>query len=336
MTEAVTGLDLVADQLRIAAGEPLGSAQPDVVLTGHAVEARLYAEDPWHGFLPATGHVLGVRWPKATGLRVDAGIGAGDVIGTRYDPLLAKLIAIGADRATALAVLAEALDETRVLGVTTNRGFLPGCFGCRRSSAARRGPTPSRPAGIRMPSCPSRRGRRQRRRSATRWTVVKSGIGAARSGFRLNGPRRLAIEIDGERRVHVGRRRRPAAATPSPTPAPRCADRASIGTGDGIVLDVDGRAVRARLAPPPTVEAALRAAHVDRAPPRPSRRPCRASCRACACAKARPSRPPGPARARGDEDGERHHRAGDGLVEHVLVRPGQAVNRGDVLVELAD
>ena len=94
VTELVTGRDLVADQLRIAAGEPLWLTQPDVALRGHAIEARLYAEDPWHGFLPATGEVL-VPLAQGRGLRVDAGIGAGDVIGTRYDPLLAKLIASG-------------------------------------------------------------------------------------------------------------------------------------------------------------------------------------------------------------------------------------------------
>src|SRR4029077_16686125 len=73
VTEAVTGIDLVAAQLRVAAGESLWLSQQDVLLTGHAVEARLYAEDPWNGFLPATGHVLGITWPEVDGLRIDAG-----------------------------------------------------------------------------------------------------------------------------------------------------------------------------------------------------------------------------------------------------------------------
>ena len=125
VTELVTGRDLVADQLSIAAGEPLTVAQSDLRFDGHAIEARLYAEDPSAGFLPATGEVVEMRWPVGDGVRIDAGIGVGDVVGTKYDPLLAKVIAHGADRAEALSRLAEALDVTSVLGVTTNRGFLP-------------------------------------------------------------------------------------------------------------------------------------------------------------------------------------------------------------------
>ena len=98
--------------------------QAELRLSGHAVEARLYAEDARAGFLPAAGEVLDVHWPQIEGLRIDAGVGSGDVVGTRYDPLLAKLIAFGHDRRAALSLLGTALDETRVLGVTTNRGFL--------------------------------------------------------------------------------------------------------------------------------------------------------------------------------------------------------------------
>src|SRR4029078_11912402 len=115
VTEMVTGRDLVADQIAIAQGAPLGFSQSDVSLTGHAVDARLYAEDPWHEFLPATGEVLAVTWPRGPGMRGDAGVGTGDVIGTRYDPLLAKLIVHADTRREAFARLAQALDETSVI-----------------------------------------------------------------------------------------------------------------------------------------------------------------------------------------------------------------------------
>jgi acetyl-CoA/propionyl-CoA carboxylase biotin carboxyl carrier protein len=124
VTELVTGLDLVEWQLRVAAGERLAFTQDDVALTGHAVEARVYAEDPERGFLPSGGRVLAVREPAGPGVRVDSGIAAGSVVGGEYDPLLAKVIAWGPDRAAALARLEAALAGTAVLGVVTNVGFL--------------------------------------------------------------------------------------------------------------------------------------------------------------------------------------------------------------------
>ncbi|MHB1928216.1 MAG: acetyl/propionyl/methylcrotonyl-CoA carboxylase subunit alpha [Acidimicrobiales bacterium] len=125
VTEAVTGLDLVEWQLRIAAGEPLGLGQADVRIVGHAVEARVYAEDTERGFLPASGLLLSWREPRdRPGIRVDGGVQTGDEVGILYDPLLAKVIARGRDRAEALARLHSALGEMTVLGVTTNVGFL--------------------------------------------------------------------------------------------------------------------------------------------------------------------------------------------------------------------
>ena len=124
VTELVTGRDLVADQLRIAAGEPLGFAQDDVTATGHAVEVRLYAEDAEAGFLPQTGRVERLRWPTGDGIRVDAGIELGTEVGGRFDPMLAKVIAWGATRPEALDRLTAALDETVVLGLVTNLRFL--------------------------------------------------------------------------------------------------------------------------------------------------------------------------------------------------------------------
>ena len=126
VTELVTGLDLVELQLRVAAGEPLGFGQDDVVLHGHAVEARVYAEDPEAGFLPTGGRVLGLHEPSGPGVRVDSGITAGGTVGSDYDPMLAKVIAHGRDRAEALARLDAALAGTAVLGLGTNVGFLRG------------------------------------------------------------------------------------------------------------------------------------------------------------------------------------------------------------------
>jgi len=124
VTEAVTGLDLVEWQFRVAAGEALPLAQHQVRLSGHAVEARLYAEDPERGFLPSTGKLIALRFPAAPALRIDAGVEAGGAVTPFYDPMLAKLIARGATRDEALDRLADALDQTVVLGPRSNLGFL--------------------------------------------------------------------------------------------------------------------------------------------------------------------------------------------------------------------
>jgi acetyl-CoA/propionyl-CoA carboxylase biotin carboxyl carrier protein len=124
VTELVTGLDLVEWQVRVAAGEPLSLAQKDVRLDGHAVEARVYAEDPARGFVPTGGTVLALHEPAGEGVRVDSWLREGAVIGSSYDPMLAKVIAWGPDRTAALQRLDLALAETVVLGVTTNVAFL--------------------------------------------------------------------------------------------------------------------------------------------------------------------------------------------------------------------
>ncbi|MGW2117974.1 acetyl/propionyl/methylcrotonyl-CoA carboxylase subunit alpha [Streptomyces zhihengii] len=124
VTELVTGLDLVEWQLRVAAGEPLGFTQDDITLTGHAVEARICAEDPSRGFLPSGGTVLRLREPSGDGVRTDSGLTEGTEVGSLYDPMLSKVIAYGPDRATALRRLRAALADTVTLGVPTNAGFL--------------------------------------------------------------------------------------------------------------------------------------------------------------------------------------------------------------------
>ena len=129
VTELVTGLDLAAWQLRLAAGEPLAVAQADVALRGHAIEARLYAEDPAQGFLPSIGRLTQYRPPAGPGIRVDDGVATGSEITPHYDAMIAKVIAAGADRGEALARLRRALAETVVLGVTTNLDYLQAIAG---------------------------------------------------------------------------------------------------------------------------------------------------------------------------------------------------------------
>jgi len=124
ITELVTGVDIVAAQLRVAAGEPLGFTQADVTWRGHAIEARLYAEDPASNFFPSAGPILGLREPAGPGIRVDAGVSGGTVVPVDYDPLLTKISAWGADRETARVRLLGALRDTAVLGPVTNLAFL--------------------------------------------------------------------------------------------------------------------------------------------------------------------------------------------------------------------
>lgn len=124
VTEAVTGLDLVEWQLRVAAGDKLGFAQDDIELRGHAIEVRVYAEDPARGFLPTGGRVLQVFEPSGDGVRVDSSLLPGTLVGSDYDPMLSKVIAHGGDRDEALAKLDRALAQTMILGVQTNLEFL--------------------------------------------------------------------------------------------------------------------------------------------------------------------------------------------------------------------
>jgi len=240
VTEMVTGLDLVALQLAVASGQSLPMAQGDVRLSGHAVEARLYAEDAEHDFVPATGEVLETRWPAGDGVRVDAGIAAGDVVGTRYDPLLAKLVAHAADRPAAFDLLRDELDHASVLGVTTNRGFLAWLA---RDTDVR--------AGTMWTTFIDERWQPSEHDLADSvWAEAATLLlePKAHAGFRLNAPPRVRLSIAGETRS---------------VDAATRGDAAHATLGDGsIVLDIDGQAVSAAIAPPPTVETALRhAAH---------------------------------------------------------------------------
>ena len=124
VTELITGLDLVAWQLKVACGEPLPLMQDEIELKGHAVEVRLYAEDPRNNFMPQTGQVLLWDIPQREGIRVDHGIQNGQVVSPHYDPMLAKVIAFGDNRSEAIRRLASAVQDTKLLGVNHNKLFL--------------------------------------------------------------------------------------------------------------------------------------------------------------------------------------------------------------------
>ena len=145
VTEAITGLDLVEWQLRVAAGQPLPLRQDQLTITGHAIEARICAENPDGGFLPATGRMDVLRWPAHVEfqrtssqhpVRVDAGVGEGDAITPHYDSMIAKLIVYGDDRAQALARLDAALAATHIVGLHTNVAFLRRVVACQSFATA--------------------------------------------------------------------------------------------------------------------------------------------------------------------------------------------------------
>jgi acetyl-CoA/propionyl-CoA carboxylase biotin carboxyl carrier protein len=243
VTEVVTGRDLVADQLRIAAGEPLGFGQEQVRLRGHAIEARLYAEDPEAGFLPATGQANHLRWPS--GARVDAGIAAGAEVTDRYDPMLAKIIVHAPDRAAALERLRDALAETEVLGVRTNLRFLRWLaqHPVMRDGEVRTDTVES----LVLPDLPPPG---EAAWSAAAFAAREAGLlphGEWGGGWRLNVVPRVRLRAgDQVRGVPL----------PSATVAgvPVVADPA----GRAVHVDVEGQSVEMVVAEPPTVEEAVR------------------------------------------------------------------------------
>ena len=251
VTEFVTGRDLVADQLRIAAGESLGFDSEAGRPTGHAAEVRLYAEDAEDGFLPATGRIEAIRWPSGDGVRVDAGVEAGSVIGEWFDPMLAKIIAWGPDRATAFDRLERALDQTVVLGIVTNLRFLRWLV---RQPVVRTGdartdtldqiwPPDDWGEAVTIPD--------------DAWSVAATRLledlrpsDPWAGGWRVNARPSVTLEAEGATRsVEVG---------VSVSPAPLAMD--AVRAGDSVFLDLAGRSTAFRLARPPDVDAAARAA----------------------------------------------------------------------------
>ena len=124
VTEMITGVDLVLKQFEVAAGMTLGLTQSDIGITGHSMEARIYAEDPSKGFLPAIGDLAMWRAPAGPGIRVDTGVREGDSVTVDFDPMLAKLVVHAPTRTAAARRLYNALSDLRALGVITNIGFL--------------------------------------------------------------------------------------------------------------------------------------------------------------------------------------------------------------------
>ncbi|MBA2701987.1 MAG: ATP-grasp domain-containing protein [Chloroflexi bacterium] len=266
VTELITGRDLVEDQLRIAAGAPLGVRQEEIDFAGHAIEVRLYAEDAEAGFLPATGRVERLRWPSGPGIRVDAGIRQGDEVTGRFDPMLAKIIAHGPDRATAAERLTAALDETLVLGLITNLRFLRWLL---RQPVVREG-------AIRTDTLervwPPDDWLERNRIPALAWSTAADALLIASSttsaavpdpwagGWRLNGPRSVRLAAEDEiRRVSVVMAPAPAGSAPPPVPGAGQAFELAIA-GETVHLDLGGRSTSFRLAPPPDVDRAAQAA----------------------------------------------------------------------------
>ena len=255
VTELITGRDLVADQLRIAAGELLGLAQDDVVFDGHAIEVRLYAEDAEAGFLPATGPVERLRWPTGDGIRVDAGIVEGDEVTGRFDPMLAKIIAHGRDRGEALDRLTAALDSTVVLGLTTNLRFLRWLVRepvvrdgqVRTNTLDRIWPPDDWMARTAVPEAA--------------WSAAASALIETSDpreadpwagAWRLNGPPSVRVLAEDEVRQVT--------AMPAVEGLPAAAEFDFVRVGGTVHLDLAGRSTPFRLAPPPDVDRAARAA----------------------------------------------------------------------------
>ena len=238
VTEAVTGRDLVADQLAIAAGATLadlGLEQPPAI-HGDAIEARLYAEEPESGFLPATGRLALVRWPD--GVRIDTGVAQGDVVGDRFDPMLAKLVAHGATRGEALDRLRAALERTTVLGVRTNLRFLRWLLD--RPEMREGEVRTDTIAGLELPGPPAIDDAHWR---AAASLAANSSTDPWTDGWRLNA---LAV-----RRMRHGDEER-AVAVPAAEP-----DVAAVRDGASVHVDVDGQSIEFGLAEPPTVESAV-------------------------------------------------------------------------------
>ena len=127
VTEMITGQDLVEWQLRVAHGETLPVSQADLTVTGHAIEARLYAEDPANEFLPASGRLHALEFPSTDNqhdVRIETGVRSGDTVSVHYDPMIAKVIAYGSDREQAIRKLDKTLAETRLVGPATNLQYL--------------------------------------------------------------------------------------------------------------------------------------------------------------------------------------------------------------------
>jgi 3-methylcrotonyl-CoA carboxylase alpha subunit len=259
VTEAVTGLDLVEWQFRIAANEKLPLRQDQISLGGHAVEARLYAEDPERGFLPSTGRLIALQFPQSEGLRIDTGIAAGDEVTPFYDPMIAKLIAHGASREQA-----EALDRTVVVGPRSNAGFLAAlcralAFRCGDFDTGfidrNLGELGALPQGLDRAAAALGAKKlldRQTTRiglSSAREPDEPASPWDSRDGFQLSGARRLALPIlaDGESLVAQVVYGPGGAALSIDDVAPATGVAALVAAGDAVYVLRGGRQTRVTL-----------------------------------------------------------------------------------------
>jgi 3-methylcrotonyl-CoA carboxylase alpha subunit len=261
VTEAVTGLDLVEWQFRVAAGEKLPLKQDQVTLDGHAVEARLYAEDPERGFLPSTGKLVALRFPQGERLRIDTGVEVGSAVTPFYDPMLAKLIAHARTREQALDRLAAALEATLIAGPRSNAGFLaalaraPGFrtgdfdTGFIDAHLAELGAVPQP-----LDCAAAARGaemllaQEQARLAPARDPDEPASPWDAADGFQLSAPRQLALPImaDGESliaRIDYG----PQGATVSVNGAAPAPDAVAIAADEAVYVLRRGRQTRVAL-----------------------------------------------------------------------------------------
>ncbi len=207
ITEMITGIDLVEWQIRVAAGEPLPLSQSAVPLVGHAIEARIYAEDPARDFLPSTGTIAHLRWPETgRSVRVDSGIRQGDAISVHYDPLLAKVVVHGQDRGTAVRLLERALSRCEVVGVTTNLTLLRALGAHPKFQAAElhTGFIEEHQALLFEPE-PAEADARRVALAALGWVIARQDRTGrdlhaanpwdAHDGWRVNGPRRIECRM---------------------------------------------------------------------------------------------------------------------------------------------
>jgi 3-methylcrotonyl-CoA carboxylase alpha subunit len=273
VTEAVTGLDLVELQFRVAAGEALPFRQDDVAVRGHAIEARLYAEDPERGFLPSTGKLYALRLPDGEGIRVDAGVRAGDAVTPYYDPMIAKVIAHAPTRAAALDRLAAALKATVVAGPKTNLAFLTRLSEAEEFRAGRFDTSfidrnlialTAAPAGLDVAALAA-----AVRRLTVQWMDAgndDASVGSpwdAEDGFQLVGSRQVTcpLLVDGERMDAVLRSDRAGLSVVFPKLTSGLAIRAAddpavevVEAEDGVFVLKGGRQTRVQLYDPFAVD----------------------------------------------------------------------------------
>jgi acetyl-CoA/propionyl-CoA carboxylase, biotin carboxylase, biotin carboxyl carrier protein len=239
-------LDLVELQLRVAAGEPLPFAQESVRFAGHAVEARVYAEDPVRGFLPTGGTALHLQEPDLPSVRVDSGLGQGDTVGGGYDPMLAKVIAWGPDRPTALRRLDQALARYTLLGVGTNVGFLRSLLAdpdvraghLDTGLAERRAATAA--AGLDGPHVPAEVLAAAALERALALEIPEPGPWTIPDSWRLTGPAWTTWRIAGHEILVRGRAAAAEVSVDGADPEPAGARR----DGQGLLLSIGGRQIR--------------------------------------------------------------------------------------------